>query len=245
MLRLSHLGGAALISIATLGAMPGNAATNLITNGSFTDTHAYNAWPLFPVQPNDWTTANWDSEMTAGGDWYQNTAFVTESSDYGNYGVPSNPLLAVYNLGSATQSFGVANTGTFTLAWQDAAPLTEGNYGNYMVSQPKASGLSYEVLLDGAVIFHADTAIGQTFADHALTFNMSAGQHTLSFAGLDVGETIRGGYVNQYAFQSRVFVGLIDNVSISAVPEISSASAWMLGLVVLLGTSLARRRNAT
>ncbi len=247
MLRLSNFATVALVSMAAFTAAQASAAPNLISNGSFSNTHPFdptNPYPGNPPQPDDWVVVNSDSAQTAGGDWFQNAAFVAPSSDYGAYSVPSNPVLAVYNLGGASQSFGVSSTGSFTLAWQDAAPLATNLYGKYMVSGPEVSGLSYDVLLDGTAVLHIDTAIGQQFTDRALTFNLAAGVHTLAFAGLNVGETVMFGGSNQYAVQTRVFIALLDNVSISAVPDISSASASLLGLLAIFVTSLVRRRSA-
>ena len=104
--------------------------------------------------------------------------------------------------------------GQVSLSWADA-----NRYG-YANAQ-------YQVWLDGNALGTFNTVVGGSWATHSLSFNATAGLHTLRWQGVAI------------ASDATAFV---DNLSVTAVPEPASALMALAGLGLIGG--LARRRRA-
>jgi MYXO-CTERM domain-containing protein len=89
------------------------------------------------------------------------------------------------------------------------------------------SNARYQVWLDGVWLGTYDTRIGEGWNAHNLSFVTTAGLHTLRWQGVAV------------ATDATAF---IDNLSVTAVPEPSTALMGLAGLGLLGGISRRRRR---
>lgn len=224
---------------------------NALQNGSFADSSPW--LPGYTFMPNlvdGWTADHSDSAQTAGGDWYQNTGIANTADAYGVEG-GTNGVLALYNLGSVSQSVSIGGLHDYQLSWKDAAPAADDLNGGYMVSTPEVSGLRYAVSINEVVLGQFTTVVGRGWAIHSISLSLTPGEHTVKFFGLDAGETITFGGSNQYNRQSAVHVGLFDDVMLSAsTPRVMSAVPepitvqLMLGGAAVVGWVVRRRRAA-
>ncbi len=160
------------------------------------------------------------------------------------YGVAGDSQVAVlYNRASLSQTFAVsaAQAGVHTLSWQDAtAKGLNKFYNNNLV--PVSAG-TYRVLLDGVAQGSFETpASAGSFAQHALSLQLSEGSHTLSFEGTGEADINRFGSQMQYASLRGSHLVVLDNVSFGAVPEPASLALMGLGLTGLSLVNRQRRR---
>lgn len=154
-------------------------------------------------------------------DWSGNAAVIGASS--GPWQTPSS--LAGWQAAWGSTVVGVQNAsyieqttsfsaGTQLLSWVDA------NRNGY-------SNARYQVWLDGVSLGTFDTTVGGAWNTRNLSFSTTAGLHTLRWQGVQV---------------SSDSTAFIDNLSVTAVPEPSTALMGLAGLGLLGGISRRRRR---
>lgn len=122
--------------------------------------------------------------------------------------------------GTISQSITLDATGTYSLSF-----LVAGRPDNGMGS---GGNLSYEILLDTALIGSDVTTTGQPFAERAFSFSASAGSHILTF--------------QPSALQSGDNTAFFETVSINTVPEPAPASLY--SIVIITIAVLFRRHNS-
>lgn len=129
----------------------------------------------------------------------------------------------VQSTGNLTQTFTASNTGAYALSWFDRQRSNFGGPQNYAVSLSAAN-------ITGVVLgtFTADNTAAWTSKMGSSSFVLAAGTaYTLTFSGLTSGDN----------------TAFIDNISIAAVPEMSTWGMMILGLGVV-GAGMRRRRSA-
>jgi hypothetical protein len=203
-------------SLAFLAAVsPASAAVNLITNGGFESPNlttnpnfgppAFNPVPGSYVYPegtlDDWTYG--------GGTGLINTS-VGSNPWYGStspsgYGGQQYAFVQGGSVSTLSQTFSSASAGLTTIEWLEGS---RPNFGSYDGNQ------TYEVLLNNVVLGVYSTLSGQNFISESVKGTLVAGLNTLQFEGL----TVEGDHT--------VFV---DNVAVSAVPELSTWGMMLLG----------------
>jgi hypothetical protein len=160
------------------------------------------------------------------------------------YGVAGDSQVAVlYNRAALSQTFAVsaAQAGVQTLSWQDAT--AKGLNPFYNSNLVPVSAGTYRVLLDGVALGNFETpANAGSFAQHALSLQLSEGNHTLSFEGTGEADIYRFGSQMQYASLRGAHLVVLDNVSFGAVPEPTSLALMGLGFSGLLLVNRQRRR---
>ncbi len=145
------------------------------------------------------------------------SAAVTKvgGASWGLNGLPADGTQfgVLQGAGSWLQSIAIPATGNYLLTWWDAGrtnPLF-GWDGNQR----------YVVMIDGlGAIATLSTTSGQVFTRHALALTLTQGLHSLRFAGL-----ISSGDHSSY----------LDAVSLTPVPEPTTAGLLAVGLVCMLG----------
>ncbi|MEC5159685.1 MULTISPECIES: PEP-CTERM sorting domain-containing protein [unclassified Janthinobacterium] len=140
--------------------------------------------------------------------------FALIHSDSAPWGVPNSPygalLAGLQNQSYLEQTLTLAAPGVYALSWADAG---RGNYGG---------AETYQVSFNGVVLETVQVGFGAGWTGHALSF-AAAAPGVLRFAGLNA---------------SGDATAFIDHIAVaSAVPEPSSYSMLMLGLVLLLCTA--------
>lgn len=191
---------------------------NLIANGDF-ENPALNNNPVFGspplisagnyVYPNQ-TVASWTYVGGAGlidtsqgnNAWYGNTS---------PSGFSGNQYAFVQGSGTLFQTFNSAFAGLTTVSWLEGS---RPDLGCCNGSQ------SYQVLLNGSLIYSNTTPNGQNFLGTSGIGSLIAGLNTLEFLGLSPND-------------STVF---LDDVSVAAVPE---ASTWAMMILGFFGVGFA------
>lgn len=213
---------ASFLTTAFLGVMVTAGHANLIANGDF-ENPALNSNPVFVlppliqtgnyVYPNQ-TVASW---TYVGGSGLIDTS-QGNNAWYGNTspsGFSGQQYAFVQGSGSFSQSFNSALAGLTTVSWLEGSRPDLGC----------CNGLqSYEVLLNGNVIYTNATPNGQNFLATSAFGSLTAGINTLEFLGLSRND-------------STVF---LDDVSVAAVPE---ASTWAMMILGFFGVGLAAYRR--
>lgn len=129
----------------------------------------------------------------------------------------------VQSTGNLTQTFTASNTGAYALSWLDRQRSNNGGPQTYAVSL-SAANIANVVL----GTFTADNTGAWTNRMGASNFVLAAGTaYTLTFSGLTTGDN----------------TAFIDNISVAAVPEMSTWGMMILGLGVV-GAGMRRRRSA-
>jgi hypothetical protein len=199
---------------------PASAAVNLISNGSF-ESPDLNSNPSFG--PNA-TNNNLPAYIYPGGagpstvdDWTYNAGTglintnVGSNAWYSPFPSPSGFDGKQYAFvqggptSTLSQDFLSSVAGATTIQWTQAG---RPNFGSYDGAQ------TYEVLLNNLVLGVFSSFSGQNFTLESITGILVAGVNTLEFEGL----TTTGDHT--------VF---IDNVAVSAVPELSTWGMMLLG----------------
>ncbi len=200
---------------------------NLITNGDF-ENPALSTNPNFGptaftpasnyAYPGLFGTLTFDSWTYNGGagliDTSQgNNAWYGSTSPSGFSG---NQYAFVQNSGTLSQTFNSALAGLTTVSW------LEGSRPDLVCCN---GNQTYEVLLNGNVIYSNTTPSGQNFLATSAIGSLIAGLNTLEFLGLSQNP------------DSTVF---LDNVSVAAVPE---ASTWAMMILGFFGVGFAAYRR--
>jgi hypothetical protein len=208
---------------AFLGVMVSAGHANLIANSDF-ENPALNNSPVFGspplisagnyVYPNQ-TVANW---TYVGGSGLIDTS-QGNNAWYGTTspsGFSGNQYAFVQNSGTLSQTFNSALAGLTTVSW------LEGSRPDLVCCN---GNQTYEVLLNGNVIYSNTTPSGQNFLATSAIGSLIAGLNTLEFLGLSQNP------------DSTVF---LDNVSVAAVPE---ASTWAMMILGFFGVGFAAYRR--
>ena len=198
---------------------------DLIANGDF-ENPALNSNPVFSlpvfmpqsnyVYPNQ-TVASWTYVGGAGlidtsqgnNAWYQNAPPV---------GFSGNQYAFVQNSGTLSQAFNSALAGLTTVSWLEGSRPDLGCCNGNQ---------TYEVRLNGNVIYSNTTPSGQNFLAVSAIGSLIAGLNTLQFLGLTQNP------------DSTVF---LDDVAVAAVPEASTWAMMILGFFAI-GLAAYRRKN--
>lgn len=242
--------GAAAFLCATLPALSAFAADTglFLTNGSFDA----------PLPPKvDWMPLNYQSmppvawqngasECEGFGSACGTVSFITKAvaDDPALYGVLGSEghglAVAMYNQAILSQAFtvGAGEGGQYMLNWQDAL-ATQSN-PLYQAGLPVKTN-AYRIVLDNITVGQYQAGSTQ-FTSREVGVSLSEGAHVLKLVGLDRPSTHSAGSYNQYTFLNETHLVMLDNVSISAVPEVQSLWMWATGLLALGWAS--RRRRA-
>lgn len=238
---------AASLLCATLPALAADSGL-FLTNGSFDA----------PLPPKvDWMPLNYQStppvawqngasECEGFGSACGTVSFVTKAvaDDPAVYGVVGSEghglAVAMYNQAILSQSFtvGAGEGGQYMLHWQDA--LATKTNSLYQAGLPVMNN-AYSIVLDNVTLGQYQSGSGQ-FTAREVGLNLSEGTHVLKLVGLDRPTTTTAGSYNQYFFLNETHVVVLDNVSISAVPELQTM--WMSVVGLLFLGALRRNRRA-
>ena len=202
---------------------------SLITNGDF-ENPQLSSNPAFgqnalPGTPNNYAYPGYFAPTTVGGWTYNGGAGLIDTSQGANawYGTGSptgfsgNQYAFVQGTGAFSQEFTATTAGQAAISWLTGS---RPDFGAFNGNQ------TYEVLLNGNVIYIGSTSSGQNFTLTDATAALLAGSNTLEFLGLAKTD-------------STVF---LDDVSVAAVPEASTWVMMLLGFFAV-GFSIRRRRT--
>jgi hypothetical protein len=206
---------ASFLATALLAVMVSTGHANLIANGDFEDPALKtNPLPKQPqnnyVYPNQ-TVANW---TYVGGSGLIDTS-QGSNAWYGNNsptGFSGNQYAFVQDSGALSQTFNSTLAGLTTFSW------LEGSRPDQVCCN---GNQTYEVLLNGNVIYTNTTPNGQSFLARTATGVLNTGDNTLEFLGVTQNP------------DSTVF---LDNVAVAAVPE---ASTWAMMILGFFGVGFA------
>jgi hypothetical protein len=220
---------ASSLAIGFVAIMASAGQASLITNGDFenpqlSSNHAFGQNAL-PGTPNNYAYPGYFAPTTVDGWTYNGGAGLIDTSQGANawYGANSptgfsgNQYAFVQGTGALSQEFNAATAGQATISWLTGS---RPDFGAFNGNQ------TYEVLLNGNVIYTGSTSSGQNFTLMDATAALLAGSNTLEFLGLAKTD-------------STVF---LDDVSVAAVPEASTWVMMLLGFFAV-GFSTCRRRT--
>jgi hypothetical protein len=213
---------------------PASAAVNLLSNGSF-ESPDLNGNPTFG--PNA-TNNNLPAYIYPGGagpstvdDWTYNAGTGLINTNVGSnpwYGGTSpsgfdGKQYAFVQGGSTStlsQTFFSSGGGLTTIEWLEGS---RPNFGSYDGNQ------SYQVFLNNLLLGTFSTLSGQNFELESVNGTLIAGVNTLEFRGF----TAEGDHT-----------AFIDNVSVSAVPELSTWGMMLLGFAGIGFVAYRRSKNS-
>jgi hypothetical protein len=224
---LAYAAALALLAIAS----PASAAVNLLSNGGFElpdlntnpsfGPEAFNPVPGSYVYPGFFGPATYDSWTYNAGGGLINTS-VGSNPWYGSTspsGFEGHQYAFVQGGTTSTlsQTFSSAVAGVTTIQWLEGS---RPDFGSFNGAQ------TYEVLLNNLVLGVFSTLSGQNFELESVNGTLLAGSNTLQFKGL----TVDGDHT--------VF---IDDVAVSAIPELS---IWGMMLLGFAGIGIVTYRRA-
>ena len=215
------------LTIGFLTAMVSAGQANLIVNGDF-ESPALSTNPNFGptafMPASNYVYPGFSAPLTFASWTYNGGAGLIDTSQgsnawYGNTspsGFSGNQYAFVQNSGILSQQFSSAVSGPTTISWLEGS---RPDFGCCNGNQ------TYQVLLNGNVIYSNTTPSGQNFTLESAIGSLVAGPNTLKFLGLSKNP------------DSTVF---LDDVTVAAVPE---ASTWIMMLLGFLGVGLASYRR--
>jgi hypothetical protein len=204
-----------LLTLALFSAFSANAATNLITDGSF-ESYVVATDSFLHVSAPD--AGPWQPSSGAPNPFLEVQDNLTSfnanpSAQDGFQYVELNPLAQ----SGITQSF-MASAGLGTVSW-------------WSKSRFSASTYAYEVLLNGSSIFNG-SASGTSWSQNLLSgLSLLQGNNTLTFNSLAVGDI--GAHIDNVS---------VMQTSVAAIPEPETYAMFLAGLG-LLGFAARRRQS--
>jgi hypothetical protein len=213
---------ASFIATALLGVMVSAGHADLITNGDF-ENPALNNSPVFGSPPSiQFSNYVYPNQTVASWTYVGGSGLIDTSQGSNAWYGPTSPggfsgnqYAFVQGSGSLSQTFNSALSGLTTVSWLEGSRPDQGCCNGNQ---------TYEVLLNGSLIYTNTTPNGQNFLAMSAIGSLIAGFNTIEFLGLSPDD-------------STVF---LDNVSVAAVPE---ASTWAMMILGFFGVGLAAYRR--